>query len=138
MRATTLLLIGSIGCIGCGGGGSQPDTFELDIAVDAPAAASALVDGTHALPATGGIFAQGFVTLADAMKVSGTVATLAADGSVRAMAMYAVGSYCAAETPLIRETLSFVEGTDANNDLQLTLDIVECEKQDGTGTIITP
>jgi hypothetical protein len=121
---------------GCGDKSGTP--FELDVAVNAPAAASALVDGTQPLPATGGVYSQGFPSLSAAADVHGTVATLEADGSVRAMATYELGGYCAAEMPLLRETLHFVESADSGGAPALGLDRVECEKADGSGVIVTP
>ena len=133
MRAILLLLMVTAGC-----GNKGADTFELDVGVDAPGAASVLIDGTHPLPATGGLYAQGFSSVSAAAKVQGTVETVNSDGSVRAMAAYAVGTYCAAATPLLRETLRFVESVDGSGTATLALDTVECEKSDGTGTIIKP
>jgi len=133
MRAILLLLMVTAGCGNKGG-----NTFELDVAVDAPAATSVLVDGTYQLPAVGGIYSQGFSSVSAAASVHGTVETVNADGSVRATATYAVGSYCTAEMPLLRETLHFAESVDAGGTATLALDTVQCEKTDGTGTIITP
>src|SRR4051812_13603721 len=128
MRAILLLLMVTAGC------GSKGDNqFELDIAVNAPQATSAIVDGTHMLPPVGGIFSQGFATASAASGVHGTVATIAADGSVRATATYAVGAYCSAQMPLMRQTMHFVETVDATDVATLTLDTIECEKSDGTG-----
>lgn len=133
MRAILLLLVVTAGCGDKGG-----NTFELDIGVDAPGAASALVDGTHHLPPVGGIFSQGFPSLSDAAKVHGTVSTVNKDGSVRAMASYELGSYCAAQMPLLRQTLHFVEADDGSGTPQLTLDTIDCEKSDGSGVIVKP
>jgi hypothetical protein len=121
---------------GCGSD-KPPNRFEFDVAVNAPAAASALVDARAVAP-VGGIYAQGFPTVEDAALVHGTVTTVNADGSVRATAMYQFGTYCAAITPLLRQTERFVESTDAGGALQLVLDSIECERTDGTGTIVTP
>jgi hypothetical protein len=134
MRAILLLLI--VGAAACGSD-SDSTPFELDIAVDAPAASSVLVDA-HTLPPTGGTVSQGFPSLSDASSVHGTVTTLGADGSVRAMAPYELGSYCAAQKPLLRQTLHFVEAADSGGTPALTLDMVQCEKTDGSGVIITP
>ncbi len=132
MRAILLLIVCVAGC-----GSNDGNTVELDLDVDAPQATSVLVDSTHMLP-PGGVYSLGFPSLAAAMKANGTVETLNADGSVRASAPYSLGSYCSAETPLLRETLHFVESLDGSGDLQLALGTVECEKKDGTGTIVTP
>jgi hypothetical protein len=134
MRAILLLLM--VTTVGCGN--QAGNTFELDIAVNAPQATSAEVDGTHMLPATGGIFSQGFASVKDAAKVHGTVATLNADGSVRSTAPYELGGYCSAEMPLLRQTMHFVEAVDTTGAAMLALDSVDCEKTDGTGTIVHP
>ena len=133
MRAILLLLMVTAGC-----GSKASNTFELDIAVNAPQAASALVDGTHPLPAVGGIYSQGFTSVSAAKSVHGTVETVNGDGSVRSTAPYELGAYCSAEMPLMRETMHFVEALDANGAPQLALDSIECEKSDGTGTIVKP
>lgn len=133
MRAILLLLMVTAGCGSKGG-----NTFELDIGVDAPGAASALVDGTHQLPAVGGIYSQGFTSVSAAASVHGTVETVNSDGSVRSMAPYELGIYCSAQTPLLRQTMHFVEALDASGAPQLALDSIECEKTDGTGTIVKP
>jgi len=133
MRAILLLLMVTAGC-----GGNSGNQFELDIAVNAPGAASAIVDGTHTLPATGGIFSQGFPSVSAAMSVHGTVETVNPDGSVRSMAHYELGAYCSAETPLLRQTMHFVEAVDTSGAAQLALDSIDCEKTDGTGTIVKP
>ena len=133
MRAILLLLMVTAGCGNKGG-----NTFELDIAVNAPQATSAVVDGVHMLPATGGVFAQGFSSVSAASSVHGTVATLDANGSVRSTAPYELGGYCTAQMPLLRQTMHFVEAVDAMGAAQLALDTVECEKTDGTGSIVRP
>jgi hypothetical protein len=133
MRAILLLLMVTAGC-----GNKAGNTFELDIAVNAPQATSALVDGKYMLPATGGIYSQGFASVSDAAKVHGTVATLNADGSVRSTAPYELGGYCNAQMPLLRQTLHFVEAVDAAGMATLALDTIDCEKTDGTGTIVHP
>jgi len=133
MRAILLLLMVTAGC-----GSKGPNTFELDIAVNAPGAASALVDGTHQVPAVGGVYSQGFLSAKDAASVHGTVETVNSDGSVRSMAPYELGGYCSAEMPLMRQTMHFVEALDASGAPQLALDSIECEKNDGTGTIVKP
>lgn len=133
MRAILLLLMVTAGCGNKGG-----NTFELDIAVNAPQAASALVDGTHQLPAVGGIYSQGFTSVSAAASVHGTVETVNGDGSVRSTAPYELGGYCAAQMPLLRQTMHFVEALDASGAPQLALDSIECEKNDGTGTIVKP
>ena len=132
MRAMVLLMV----VAGCGG--KAVNTFELDIAVNAPAAADARVDGTVHIPPAGGIYARGFPTLNAASKISGTLETLNADGSVRAHADYGYGSFCAAVTPLERQTERFVETDDGMGNLGLALDMVECLRTDGTGTVVTP
>ena len=134
MRAILLLLM--VTTVGCGGKGGN--TFELDIAVNAPQATSAVVDGVHMLPATGGVFAQGFSSVSAASTVHGTVATLDANGSVRSTAPYELGGYCTAQMPLLRQTMHFVEAVDSTGAAQLALDTIECEKTDGTGTIVRP
>lgn len=132
MRAMVLLMV----VAGCGG--KAVNTFELDIAVDAPAATDVVVDGAVHLPPTGGVYARGFPTLNAASKVTGTIDTLAADGSVRAHAAYGYGTFCAAVTPLLRQTQRFVERDDGAGTVTLDLDTVECERSDGTGVVITP
>src|SRR4051812_46288934 len=126
MRAILLLLMVTAACGSKGG-----NEFELDIAVNAPGAASALVDGTHQLPATGAIYSQGFASASAAKSVHGTVETVNTDGSVRSAAPYELGGYCANETPLLRQTMHFVEALDATGAPMLALDSVECEKSDG-------
>ncbi len=133
MRAILLLLMVTAGCGNKGG-----NTFELDIAVDAPGATSALVAGTHQLPAVGGIYSQGFPSLSAAASVHGTVSTVNSDGSIRSMAPYELGAYCSAQMPLLRQTMHFVEANDASGNPQLALDSIECEKTDGTGVIVKP
>jgi hypothetical protein len=133
MRAILLLLMVTAGCGNQGG-----NSFELDIAVNAPQASSAVVDGVHMLPATGGVFAQGFSSVSAASSAHGTVATLDADRTTRATATYELGSYCSSQMPLLRQTMHFVETVDASNVATLALDTVECEKSDGTGTIVKP
>ncbi|HWE26374.1 MAG TPA: hypothetical protein VHB97_00150 [Polyangia bacterium] len=133
MRAILLLLMVTAGC-----GSKGANQFELDIAVDAPGAASAVVDGKYTLPAVGGVYAQGFASLSAAMSVHGTVATVNSDGSTRATAAYELGAYCSAEMPLVRETLHFAEAVDASGAPTLALDSIECEKADGTGIIVKP
>ena len=134
MRAILLLLM--VTATGCGG--KSANQFELDIAVNAPGAASALVDGRHQLPATGAIYSQGFASVSAAASVHGTVATVNADGSVRSTAPYELGGYCAAQMPLLRQTMRFVEALDASGAPLLALDSIECEKVDGTGVIVKP
>ena len=89
------------------------------------------------LPATGGVFAQGFSSVSAASSAHGTVATLDADGATRATATYELGSYCTAQMPLLRQTMHFVETVDTGA-ATLALDTIECEKSDGTGTIVHP
>ncbi len=133
MRAILLLLMVTAGC-----GNKGSNTFELDVEVNAPQAAGAVVDGKYQLPPVGGIYSQGFTSLSAAAGVHGVVETVNGDGSVRAMAPYQLGSYCSAEMPLMRQTLHFVEGVDAGGAPQLALDSIECEKTDGTGMIVQP
>ncbi len=134
MRA--ILLLSLVAAAACGSqGGNQ---FELDIGVNAPQAASALVDGKQPLAATGGIYSQGFPSVSAASSVHGTVATLNADGSVRSTAPYELGGYCTAQMPLLRQTMHFVEALDASGAPMLALESVECEKTDGTGTVVMP
>jgi hypothetical protein len=132
MRAILLLLMMTAGCGNNGG-----NQFELDIAVNAPQATSVLIDGTATL-APGGVYSRGFPSVSAAMSLHGTVATINADGSVRSTAPYELGVYCNASMPLLRQTMRFVEGLDGSGAPLLTLDRVECEKTDGTGTIVTP
>ena len=133
MRAILLLLMVTAACGSKGG-----NQFELDIAVNAPGAAGALVDGTHQLPATGGIYSQGFASASAATGVHGTVETINSDGSVRSAAPYELGGYCSATAPLLRQTMHFVEAVDTTGAPMLALDSIECEKSDGTGTIVKP
>ncbi|HXU72674.1 MAG TPA: hypothetical protein VN947_25305 [Polyangia bacterium] len=139
MRAILHLLIGSlvIGTVGCGTS-ADVDKFELDIAVDAPQATSVVIDDKRTLPPTGAVYSQGFPSVSAAMTVHGTVETVNADGSVRAMAAYDLGSYCSGQMPLLRQTLHFAESLDGSGNPQLALGSVECEKTDGTGTIVMP
>ena len=132
MRAILLLLMMTAGC-GSNGG----NKFELDLAVNAPQATSVLVDGTAQL-APGAVYSRGFSSVSAAMSLHGTVATINADGSVRSTAPYELGIYCNASMPLLRQTMRFVEGLDASGGPLLALDSVECEKTDGTGTIVKP
>jgi len=132
MRAILLLLMMVAGC-----GDKAINKFELDIAVNAPQAASAMVDGAM-IAAVGGVYSRGFPAPADAAGVHGTVTTVDANGAVRATAAYQYGDYCAASMPLMRQTNRFVEALDVNGAPTLTLDKIECEKTDGTGVIITP
>src|ERR1700749_3392727 len=117
MRAILLLLILGAGACGSNDG----NTFELDVEVDAPAATSVLVDGTKTLPPTGGIYSQGFPSVSAAASLQGTIETLATDGSVRASTTYALGTYCDNDKPLLRQTLSFVEGLDGSGNPALSL-----------------
>jgi hypothetical protein len=133
MRAILLLLMVTAGC-----GSKSGNQFELDIAVDAPAAASALVDGKQTLAAVGGVYSQGFPSVSAAANVHGTVATLDPDGTIRSTAPYELGGYCAAQTPLLRQTMNFVEGVDGSGAPLLALGTVECEKTDGSGVIVMP
>lgn len=135
MRAILLLLI--TGLAGCGGGDTA-NTFELDVTVNAPEAASALIDGKQTLAPVGGTYSQGFPSVNAAASVQGTVETIDANGSVRASAAYSLGSYCTAQMPLLRETLHFDETPDANGNPELAVSMVECEKTNGTGVIVTP
>lgn len=133
MRAILPLLMMTVAC-----GSKGVNQFELDIAFNAPAAASAVVDGAHNVPAAGGVYSRGFSSLSAAMSVHGTVATVNSDGSTRATLAYQLGSYCAAQMPLLRQTMHFVESPDASGAPMLALDSVECEKTDGTGVIVKP
>ena len=133
MRAILLLLMMTAAC-----GSKAANQFELDIAVDAPGAASALIDGKQRLPATGSSYSQGFPSVSAAASVHGTVETVNGDGSVRSSAPYALGAYCSAEMPLLRQTMRFVEANDASGAPQLALDSIECEKSDDTGIIVKP
>ena len=121
---------------GCGNKGAN--TLEFDVAVVAPGAASVIVDGKAMITPSGGAYSRGFQSLAEASKVSGKIATTNSDGSVRAMRDYAFGTYCAAVTPLLRETQHYVEASDGSGAIVLSLDRVECERTDGTGTVVTP
>jgi hypothetical protein len=132
MRAILLLLMVTAGC-----GSNTGNQFELDLAVNAPQATSVVVDGT-ATVAPGAIYARGFSSVSAAKTLHGTVATVNADGSVRSTAPYELGAYCNGSMPLLRQTLRFVEGLDGSGGPLLALDSIECEKTDGTGTIVSP
>lgn len=134
MRAILLLLTTATAC---GNKGGVVNQFELDIGINAPQASSALIDGTVTLQSTGVVYSRGFASLAAARSLQGTVATVNADGTVRASLPYQVGSYCDAVTPLIRETQRYVESATAAAPA-LALDSVECERADGTGSIVKP
>jgi hypothetical protein len=133
MRAILLLLMVTAGCGSKGG-----NQFELDISVNAPAATSVLVDGTQTLAPVGATYSRGYPSASAAASVQGTVTTVDAGGAVRATIAYQFGTYCSAETPLLRQTMNFVENVDGSGTATLALDTVECEKTDGSGVIITP
>jgi hypothetical protein len=126
-----------VGAAGCGGG-TEANTFELDIAVNAPGATAVLIDGTSQIPAVGGTYSRGFTSVNAAASVHGTVSTIDANGTVRASAPYELGSYCTAQMPLLRQTMHFVEASDASGNPALTLDSIECEKTNGTGVVVMP
>jgi hypothetical protein len=132
MRAILLLLMVAAGC-----GGKSGSTVELDVAVEAPAAASALVDGNR-IAANGGVLTRVFGSLAAASAAKGNVQSLNSDDSVRAMVAYSFGSYCSAVAPLARETQRFQERLDGTGATVLTLLEVDCIRTDGTGTIVSP
>lgn len=132
MRAILLLLMVSAGC-GSNGG----NQFELDLVANAPQAASIVVDGTASVQ-PGAVYSRGFPSVSAAKSLHGTIASVNSDGSVRSTAPYELGVYCNATMPLLRQTLRFVEGLDGNGGPLLALDMVECEKTDGTGMIVTP
>jgi len=134
MRAILLLLMVTAG--GCSG--KATNVLEFDVAVNAPGAASVVVDGKIMVAPAGGVYSRGFTSLAAAMKVTGTIETREADGSVRASSTYGFGGYCSAHMPLLREVERFVEGADAAGAPALTLDSIECELTDGTGVVVPP
>lgn len=132
MRAMVLLMV----VAGCGGKAASP--VELDLTVDAPSAASATVDGTVNVAPAGGTYARAFPSRDEARTAAGTLVTTNADGSARASANYAFGSYCDAETDLARQTERFVETPDGAGGVTLSLASIGCERSDGTGVIVTP
>jgi hypothetical protein len=135
MRAILLLLM----MIAAGCSSKSTNVLEFDVAVNAPGAASVVVDGKIMVAPAGGIYSRGFPSLAEAMKVSGTIETRATDGSARASSTYAFGGYCNGHTPLLRQIERFVEAADATTGAPvLSLDNIECELTDGTGVIVQP
>lgn len=132
MRAIPVLLMLAAGC-----GGKAGALVELDIAVDAPAAASALVDGNR-VAASGGVLTHVYSSLGAAGTAHGTLQTLNGDGSVRASASWSFGGYCSAVTPLSRETQRFVERLDGSGATMLLPSEVDCIRTDGTGTVVNP
>jgi hypothetical protein len=135
MRAILLLLmVVSAGC----SGKEEPNVLEFGVAMNAPGAATAYVDGTQGIAPVGGVYYRGYPSLAAAMKVSGTVETRETNGNLRATALYTFGSYCEAHQPLLRQTERFVEGADAAGTPTLALDSIQCELTDGTGVIVQP
>jgi hypothetical protein len=121
---------------GCGHNATT-NTFELDIVINAPNATAATIDGTSVAP-VGGTLSRGFPTGTDTTAVTGQLQTLAADGTVRASADYQFGTYCAAITPLLRQRENFIEVEDDMGVPSIVLDSIECERTDGTGTLVSP
>jgi hypothetical protein len=132
MRAILPLLMLAVGC-----GNKAGPSVELDVAVDAPGAASALVDGVR-VAAAGGVLTRVFGSLAAASAAHGTVESLNSDDSVRAMVAYSFGSFCNNVTPLARETQRFQERLDGNGTTILAASEVDCIRTDGTGTVVNP
>ena len=132
MRAMVLLMV----VAGCGGKAATP--VELDLTVDAPSAAGAQIDGSVSIPASGGTYARAFASLDEARAAMGTVVTTNADGTTRASANYAFGTYCDVEPMLARQTERFVEAPDGAGGVTLALSSVGCERSDGTGVIVSP
>src|SRR5262245_25829290 len=99
MRAILLLMLVTAGC-----GSKASNVLEFDLAVDAPGAATVVVDGTVKLAPTGAAYARGYPSLAEAQKVTGTIETQDADGTVRASTTYSFASNCTAVTALLRQT----------------------------------
>lgn len=131
MRAIPLLLMMAAGC-----GNKPAATVELQVVVDAPGAAAVLVDGFK-LSGSGGVLTHAYGSLTLAMAAHGTVESDNADGSMRATTTWSFGSFCAAVSPLQRETQRFHEAPGATG-FVLTLTEVDCVRTDGTGTIVTP
>ncbi|MCU1283385.1 MAG: hypothetical protein JWM53_6931, partial [bacterium] len=109
MRAILPLLLMTAACGSKGG-----NVFEYDIAVNAPGAASVVIDGTQTLAPVGGVYSRGFPSVSAASSLRGTVATVNSDGSVRSTAPYEFGAYCASSMPLLRQTMRFVEALDGS------------------------
>jgi hypothetical protein len=120
--------------VGCGG--KAGTMVEVQIAVDAPSAASVLVDG-QAVPTSNGVLTHVYGSLAQAMAAAGTVESDNSDGSLRAMAAWSFGSWCATVKVLQREEERFQERPSVSG-LVLTLTEVDCVRTDGTGVIVTP
>jgi hypothetical protein len=85
------------------------------------------IDGTATI-APGAVYSRGSQSVSAAKSLHGTVATVNADGSVRSTAPYELGIYCNASMPLLRQTMRFVEGLNANGGPTLAPGPVECEK----------
>jgi hypothetical protein len=117
---------------------SEPNILEFNVAVNAPGAASVVVDGNVMIAPAGGTYSRGYPSLAAAMKVSGAVDTRNADATLRATSLYTFGGYCTGHQPLLRQTERFVESADAAGTLTLALDSIQCELTDGTGVIVQP
>ncbi|MDB4971477.1 MAG: hypothetical protein JWN44_7166 [Myxococcales bacterium] len=133
MRAILLLMVIAGGC-----SSNSPLVLEFDIGVNAPSAASVLIDGNIMLPPTNGVLSRGYPSLTEAMKVAGTVESRDADGTVRASTHYSFGTYCATHMPLLREVERFIETADAAGTPSMTLDSIECVLTDGTGVVVAP
>ena len=131
--AVPLLLMQAAGC-----GNKSGSMIEVQINVDAPGAASVLVDGFK-ISGSGGLLTHTYGSLGAAMGAAGTVESDNADGSLRATTAWSFGNFCSAVTPLERETQRFAEraaGTATGYALALTE--IDCVRTDGTGTIVTP
>ena len=136
MRA--ILLLSLVAAAACGSRAAT--TFELDIGVDAPQAASALVDGEQPLAADRRHLLAGFpIGERGRRACTARSATLDADGSVRVDGdLRSRRLLHGPDAAAARRRCNFVEALDASGAPMLALESVECEKTDGTGTVVMP